>query len=86
MIFKRKIYDELLAWKRQSDGSTALLVEGARRVGKSSIVEEFAKREYVSFILVDFNRPKPGVVDAIAWEAYCLSLNSVRALLTLLSG
>ena len=65
MIFKRKIYDELLAWKRQSDGSTALLVEGARRVGKSSIVEEFAKREYASYILIDFNRPKPGVVDAI---------------------
>ena len=65
MIFKRKIYDSLKEWKRQSDGSTALLVEGARRVGKSSIVEEFAKREYSSYILIDFNRPKEGVVDAI---------------------
>ncbi len=51
MMFKRKIYDTMLDWKRQSCGSTALLVEGARRVGKSSIVEEFARREYSSFIL-----------------------------------
>ncbi len=65
MIFKRKIYERLLEWKRQSNGSTALLVEGARRVGKSSIVKEFAKREYASHIMIDFNRPKEGVVDAI---------------------
>ena len=65
MIFRRKIYDRLLEWKRESNGSSALLVEGARRVGKSSIVEEFAKREYGSYIIVDFNRPKEGVVDAI---------------------
>ena len=65
MIFKRKIYNSLLEWKRQSNGGTALLVEGARRVGKSSIVEEFAKREYLSYILIDLNRPKEGVVDAI---------------------
>ena len=65
MIFRRKIYDRLLEWKRQSDGATALLIEGARRVGKSSIVEEFAKREYETYILIDFNRPKEGVVDAI---------------------
>ena len=53
-MFKRKIYDELLAWKRQSNGSTALLVEGARRVGKSTVVEEFAKRDYRSYIRLDF--------------------------------
>ena len=64
-MFKRKIYDTMLEWKRQSCGSTALLVEGARRVGKSSIVEEFGRREYSSYILIDFNRPKEGVVDAI---------------------
>ena len=56
MIFKRKIYNKLLEWKKASDGSTALLVEGARRVGKSSIVEEFAKREYASYVLVDFSK------------------------------
>lgn len=55
-MFKRKIYDELLAWKKDSGGETALLVEGARRVGKSTVVEEFAKNEYRSYILVDFSQ------------------------------
>lgn len=54
-MFKRKIYDDLLRWKRESSGKTALLVEGARRVGKSTVVEEFAKNEYRSYILVDFS-------------------------------
>lgn len=53
-IFKRKIYDKMLQWKQTRDGSTALLLKGARRVGKSTIVEEFARREYESYILVDF--------------------------------
>ena len=65
MFFRRKIYDKFLDWKTQSNGSSALLVEGARRVGKSTVVEEFAKREYASYIIIDFNRPKEGVVDAI---------------------
>lgn len=51
---KRKIYNELLAWKHEEQGRVALLIEGARRVGKSYIVEEFAKNEYRSYILVDF--------------------------------
>lgn len=55
-IFKRKIYDKLLEWKRQQDGKTALLVQGARRIGKSTIVEEFAKNEYESYILIDFSK------------------------------
>ena len=54
-MFKRKIYSKLLEWKKESDGKTALLVEGARRIGKSTIVEEFAKKEYRSYILVDFS-------------------------------
>ena len=54
-IFKRKIYNDLLQWKSTSQGRTALLVEGARRVGKSTLVEQFAKNEYESYILVDFN-------------------------------
>lgn len=53
-MFRRKIYDDLLAWKTSSGGRTALLIEGARRVGKSTVVEEFAKKEYRSYILVDF--------------------------------
>ncbi|MBQ2521876.1 MAG: AAA family ATPase [Bacteroidales bacterium] len=52
-IFKRKIYEKLADWKRTKDGQTALLIRGARRVGKSTIAEEFAKREYTSYIKVD---------------------------------
>lgn len=55
-MFKRKIYDALLQWKTESDGKTALLIEGARRVGKSTVVEEFAKQEYESYILIDFSK------------------------------
>ncbi len=54
-MFKRKIYDRLLDWKSESDGHTAILVEGARRIGKSTIVKEFAQNEYESFILIDFS-------------------------------
>ena len=55
-VFKRKIYDAILDWKQKSNGQTALLIEGARRVGKSTVVEEFAKNEYSSYILIDFNK------------------------------
>lgn len=54
-MFRRKIYDRLLQWKEESQGRTALLIEGARRVGKSTVVEEFGKREYESYILIDFS-------------------------------
>ena len=53
---RRKLYDRLKAWKEQSRGESALMIDGARRVGKSYLVEEFAKREYKSYILIDFNR------------------------------
>lgn len=56
MIFKRKIYNELLDWKNEDNGSTAILIKGARRVGKSTIAEEFAKNEYKSYILIDFTK------------------------------
>jgi len=55
-IFKRKIYNRMLQWKQERDGKTALLVKGARRVGKSTIVEEFARQEYDSYMLIDFAR------------------------------
>ena len=55
VLFKRKIYSKLKEWKETSKGKTALLIEGARRIGKSTIVEEFAKKEYRSYILIDFN-------------------------------
>ena len=54
MIFKRKIYNELRRWKQEDDGHSAILIKGARRVGKSTIVEEFAKNEYETYILIDF--------------------------------
>ena len=62
-MFKRKIYDKLLEWKTESDGRTALLIEGARRVGKSTVVEEFAKNEYESYILIDFSRASKAVKE-----------------------
>ena len=55
LIFKRKLYGRLLEWKQVQNGKTAILIEGARRVGKSTLVEQFAKNEYESYILIDFN-------------------------------
>ncbi|MDE5612523.1 MAG: AAA family ATPase, partial [Odoribacter sp.] len=54
-VFKRKVYERMLRWKEESDGRTALLIKGARRIGKSTIVEEFARREYASCIVIDFS-------------------------------
>ena len=56
MVFKRKAYKKLLEWKQKRNGSTAILIEGARRVGKSTLVETFASNEYESHILIDFNK------------------------------
>lgn len=56
MILKRKIYEKLLNWKADSKGKKALMIEGARRIGKSTIAEEFAKNEYKSYILIDFSK------------------------------
>ena len=54
-MFQRKIYDQMRAWKEKRQGRTALLVEGQRRVGKSTVVEAFARNEYKSYILLDFS-------------------------------
>lgn len=54
MVLKRKIYSKLLEWKEEANGSKAILIEGARRIGKSTICEEFAKNEYDNYILIDF--------------------------------
>ena len=51
-VFRRKIYNAIGEWKRKSNGQTALLIEGARRIGKSTIVEKFAQEEYRSYILI----------------------------------
>ena len=60
---KRKIYDALVNWKNENAGSTALLIDGARRVGKSYIAEEFAKTEYRSYIMIDFNKTPQEIKD-----------------------
>lgn len=62
-LFKRKIYDRILKWKEQSKGKSALLIEGARRIGKSTIVKAFAQNEYESFIFIDFTRCSQEVKD-----------------------
>ena len=54
MVLKRKIYSKLLEWKEEANGSKAILIEGARRIGKSTVCEEFAKKEYDNYILIDF--------------------------------
>lgn len=56
-FMKRKVYDKLLAWKEKSNGGSAILVEGARRVGKSYIVEEFARNEYSTYVMINFADP-----------------------------
>ena len=60
---KRKIYGQLLEWKEKRSHKEALLVDGARRVGKSWIVEEFARNEFESYILIDFSEVHDSVLD-----------------------
>ena len=74
---KRKIYNELLEWKKNRHGETAILIEGARRIGKSYIVKLFAENEYKSFILIDFN-----VADKIIWEWFDTYLGNLDELFT----
>lgn len=62
-MFKRKIYDKLIDWKKESNGKTALMIEGARRIGKSTVAEEFAKNEYESYIMIDFSMAPQAVKD-----------------------
>ncbi len=73
-MLKRKIFDTLIKWKRESKGSTALLMDGARRVGKSFIAEQFAKSQYRSYIMVDFGNVPQAVLDLFANDAFDLDL------------
>ena len=63
IFFKRKMYDTMLKWKSERNGDTALLIQGARRIGKSTIAEEFARNEYKSYILIDFSNVSKEVSD-----------------------
>lgn len=68
-VFQRKLYDRMLQWKQEEQGQTALLIEGVRRVGKSTLAETFAKKEYRSYILIDFNKASKetkGVFDDLS--------------------
>lgn len=73
-MLKRKIYDDLVAWKRHSNGATALMIDGARRVGKSFIAEEFAKAEYRSHIIIDFGQAPKDVLDLFINDSADLDL------------
>ncbi|MBQ2573110.1 MAG: ATP-binding protein, partial [Bacteroidales bacterium] len=64
MAFKRKLYNEMLRWKEARKGTSALLIKGARRVGKSTLAENFARKEYKSYILIDFSKTSKQV-DAL---------------------
>lgn len=78
---KRKIYDELVKWKENSQGRTAILIDGARRVGKSYIAETFAKENYKSYILIDFSKTPQVIKDL--FDNY---LDNLDYLFTYLSG
>ena len=80
MILKRKIYSKLLEWKNGCGGTKAIMLEGARRIGKSTIVEEFAKKEYESYILIDFAKK-----DKVVEEYFSQYLNTLDDLFMLLS-
>ena len=84
MIFKRKIYNQLLDWKNRSSHQTALLIEGARRIGKSTIVEEFAKKEYDSYLLIDFNDVSENVLNA--FNQYLIDLDTFFMILSVEYG
>lgn len=73
-MLKRKIYDELVAWKKSSNGATAMMIDGARRVGKSYIAERFAKAEYKSYILIDFGNAAKDVLDLFIYDSSDLDL------------
>lgn len=79
-MFERKIYKKLLAWKKDVAGEKALLIEGARRIGKSTIAEAFGKKEYKSYIIVDFNDVGNLVIDA--FEKYLNDLDTFFLILS----
>jgi predicted AAA+ superfamily ATPase len=68
MLYERKIYRKLLEWKQEAAGTKALLIEGARRIGKSTVAEEFGRREYRSCLLIDFNVAPETVIEAFSHD------------------
>lgn len=73
-MLERKLYQDLLTWKRKSSGQTALLIDGARRVGKSYLAQQFASREYKSHIIIDFGNAPQDILDIFLYESADLDL------------
>ena len=86
MDIKRKAYDSLIQWKNSSERSKAIMIKGARRVGKSYLAEQFAKREYRSYILIDFASPLKGTIDIFNKYGNSESLNEFFNQLSVLYG
>lgn len=84
MMLKRKIYDALLSWKKEYHGTKAILIEGARRIGKSTVCEEFGKREYKSCLIIDFARASAEVKEY--FEAWVNDLDTLFMLLSTAYG
>lgn len=78
---KRKVYNDILKWKNENNGKTALLIEGARRVGKSYIAEQFAKENYKTYLLIDFSKVSKEIIEL--FDNY---LDNLNYLFTYLSG
>ena len=73
-MLRRKIYDRLVSWKQNSKGSSALLIDGARRVGKSYIAEQFAAAEYRTHITIDFGNAPKDILDLFVYDSADLDL------------
>lgn len=73
-MLKRKIYDTILNWKNTGKGTTALMIDGARRVGKSYIVKKFAENEYKSFIVIDFGNVSEEIKNVFKHDSYDLNI------------
>ena len=84
MVLQRKIYKKLLEWKNESKGKKALMVEGARRIGKSTICEEFGKKEYESYILIDFAKKDKEI--EMYFETYLNDLDTFLCCCKLILG
>ena len=73
-FLRRKIYNQLLKWKANSNGQTAIMIDGARRVGKSYLVEQFASHEYESYIIIDFGNAPQDILDLFMNDSANLDL------------
>ncbi len=83
-LFKRKLYDRMMAWKNRTRGKRALLIEGARKVGKTTLVKSFADNEYSSAVYIDFAEPEPGAIEL--FEHYCSDIPALLSSLASLQG